>query len=328
MTPSEKYIFDLNGYIVLRGILTSDEVKEANLAIDNHLHEVHERTDPAVRNTVKDSGMAGDGKNGRKDLGGVLGWNDVDSKVFRSILAHPKLIPYFHTLVGRGYRMDHQPFAILQDRGSEGFALHGGMVDVASGQYNPFLAYSCVNGMINNCLLACSVILSDHNAGDGGFCVVPGSHKANFPAPMEMINGDNYREFVRQPETKAGDVVLFSEATVHGALPWNADHQRRICLYRFAPPTMAYGRSYLPDGMSNAAYWPENFTKGMTEAQLAVMAPPYAIRLDRHVLNTPANTNDDKDGESKINSQVQVVTESRSAAKKAFDKAVFKTDYF
>ena len=47
------------------------------------------------------------------------------------------------------------------------------------------------------------------------------------------------REHVYQPVTKAGDVVFFSEATVHGAAPWTAEHQRRIALYRFAPSEIA-----------------------------------------------------------------------------------------
>jgi hypothetical protein len=38
-------------------------------------------------------------------------------------------------------------------------------VDVQSGEYNSYLAYSCVNRKISNQLLAMSVVLSDHNEG-------------------------------------------------------------------------------------------------------------------------------------------------------------------
>lgn len=44
----------------------------------------------------------------------------------------------------------------------------------------------------------------------------------------------------------AGDVLLFTEAATHGTLPWKAQHQRRVVIYRFAPATMAYGRAYTP----------------------------------------------------------------------------------
>ena len=53
---------------------------------------------------------------------------------------------------------------------------------------------------------------------------------------------------VYQVETKAGDVVFFSEATVHGALPWTMPYERRLALYRFANANYAYGRAYLNGG--------------------------------------------------------------------------------
>lgn len=50
--------------------------------------------------------------------------------------------------------------------------------------------------------------------------------------PKKMIDGFIHDEYIQQPATKAGDVVLFSEGTVHGALPWTVkDRQRRSCLY-------------------------------------------------------------------------------------------------
>jgi hypothetical protein len=157
------------------------------------------------------------------------------------------------------------------------------------------------------------VVLSDHPAGSGGFVVVRGSHKSNFQAPPSMINGLEHSEFVYQPETKAGDVVLFSEGTVHGARAWTMEHQRRVALYRFAPPTCAYGRSYLEEGAAGMGEgWPKDIYPGMTEAQKAVLLPPYAIRLDRPV----------QDGEGGLR------VESRSDKKKAFDKEVFGTRYF
>ena len=51
-------------------------------------------------------------------------------------------------------------------------------------------------------------------------------------------------------------------------------------LYRFAPATFAYGRSYVPT-------WPAEMIQGLSEAQAAVLEPPYAERLDRPLV-TPA----------------------------------------
>jgi ectoine hydroxylase-related dioxygenase (phytanoyl-CoA dioxygenase family) len=314
MTEDERYLFDLNGYLIVRGVLTQGEVKQANDAIDRHLSEAVERQDAGLRNAVRGSKMYGTGP-GRKDLGGVLEWTEnEDAKVFQSILAHPRLVPLFHGILGKGYRMDHLPFCIIQDQGAEGFQLHGGTIDCTTGQYNPHLAYTCHQNQIHCSLLGVNVMLTDHNGGDGGFCVVPGSHKSNFKMPKGMVDGQVYSDFIRQPETKAGDVLLFSEGTVHGALPWTPqDRQRRVCLFRFAPATHAYGRSYFGH---EGGRWPPAMYKGLTEAQRAVLEPPYANRLDRPNIIVPVVG----DGE------VEITT--RSERKKQHDKQVFGTKYF
>jgi ectoine hydroxylase-related dioxygenase (phytanoyl-CoA dioxygenase family) len=236
MNSAAKYLFDLNGYIVIRNVFNKAEVLAANKVIDRHAGEAQERTKGALRNTMPNTPLAGDGVGGRQDLGGVLEWG-AESTFFRSVLDHPMLVPYFNTLLGPGYRMDHMPFAILQNRGSEGFSLHGGTVDCVTGEYNPHISYNCVNGRMHCHLLAVSVALADARPGDGGYVVVPGSHKANFAAPPGMVDGTDFAEFVVQPDIRAGDVLLFSEGTVHGARAWTAEHQRRTVLYRFAPPT-------------------------------------------------------------------------------------------
>jgi hypothetical protein len=124
MTDDEKYLFDLNGYLIVRGVLTPEEVKVANGAIDNHAHEMVERSEGALRNAVEGTKFFGEGP-GRKDLGRALEWGE-ESRVFQSILAHPRLVPVFHGILGKGYRMDHLPIVLAQNQGSEGFQLHGG----------------------------------------------------------------------------------------------------------------------------------------------------------------------------------------------------------
>ena len=206
--------------------------------------------------------------------------------------------------------MDHLPFVLAQDYGAEGFQLHGGTVDCKSGEYNPHLAYTYHHGMIRSALLGCNVMLTDHNQGDGGFCIVPGSHKSNFKMPKGMIDGEKYQEFIVQPVTKAGDVVLFSEGTVHGAMAWTAKtRQRRACLYRFAPATNVYGRSYFGH---DGGGWPLAIYDDLSETQRAVLEPPYANRLDRPNIQP--------------NGSVHITT--RNARKKQHDMDVFGTKFF
>jgi hypothetical protein len=116
-------------------------------------------------------------------------------------------------------------------------------------------------------------------------------------------------EHAYAPEIDAGDVVVFTEATTHGTLPWKGAKQRRNLIYRFSPANVAYGRGFWENGG-----WPKSYTDAMTPAQLATMQPPYHPRLDR-VAVAP-------DGKG-------IITPApREKHKVAFDKAVFKTDYF
>lgn len=313
MSEAERYLFDLNGFLIVRNVLSPAEIASCHAAIDNHMADAIPRSDPTLRNAIEGSPMYGSGPP-RIDLGGIFEWGTIESRVFKSILAHPRLLPIFHELLGRGYRLDHIPFVLMNNKGGEGFQLHGGTVDCTSGEYNSHLAYTCHNGNIRSNLLGCNVMLVDHNPGDGGFCVVPGSHKSNFKMPSGMVDGLAHSEYIIQPATKAGDVVLFSEGTVHGAMGWTSDTQRRCALYRFAPATMAYGRSYFQGevGADNTTRWPPKFYDDLNVAQRAVLEPPYANRLDR------PNIRDD--------GSVEIT--QRSGRKKQHDKDVFKTKYF
>mmetsp|Transcript_8796 Transcript_8796/g.12244 ORF Transcript_8796/g.12244 Transcript_8796/m.12244 type:complete len:361 (+) Transcript_8796:32-1114(+) len=318
LTTEERFLFDLNGYLVVRGALSNDEVMELNGAIDEHAGEALARSAKALRNAGE--GSAFSEKGARRDLGGMLAW---ETDVFRRLLAHPKLAPYLCELCGEGYRLDHQPLVLLQDGDSEGFALHGGPLSgddgVPNGGYfNPELQYRCINGQPWNSLLAMAVHLVDAPDGAGGFCVVRGSHKLNFAVPKHYATGTDIAfadEFAVQPATKAGDVLFFSEATVHGAKPWKMPYERRLALYRFAPPNFAYGRAYLNEW---AVGEDTDLTKVIdlcTPAQRAVLLPPFAPRLERAVTNAHGDN-----GEPQI--------KLRSTAKKSHDKAVFKSDYF
>lgn len=95
-------------------------------------------------------------------MGGMLGWEPQYREVFRSFLNHPNLVKYLHLVVGEGYRLDHSPLIIAQNKGSEGFSLHGGSI-TPQGQLTPDLLYTSKNNEIFNTLVAASFFLADQN---------------------------------------------------------------------------------------------------------------------------------------------------------------------
>ena len=273
MSEMERYLFDLNGFLVVRGVFTPEEMEAANSAVDRRSDAIVERKGDLRLGGNKGDPLAGDGVTGRADLGGMLGWDAPDRDVFRKVLTHPKLVPYYHALVGEGYRMDHLPLLIQQAPGADGFVFHGGKMN-DDGTWCEELAYTWHGGKMYNRLLAVSVAMTETREGDGGFCIIRGSHKSNMPCPKSIQRYEEHRDLVDNPALKPGDVLLFTEAATHGTLPWSAEHTRRACLYRFAPAGSAYGRSYYPG-------WDEKMFADLTPAEAAVLEPPYHPRLDR-----------------------------------------------
>lgn len=305
-TASHRYGFDLNGYAVVRGVLDAEEVSAAVAACE--ARDFAAREEPALRLAGGAPALSGTGAP-REDAAGFLAWDDAGGAALRSVLAHPRLILALNDLVGLGYRLDHAPLLIQQRTGAEGFVLHGGAT-ADDGSHNVELAYDFRNGTMRNALLGVSVALNDVDEGDGGFCIVRGSHKANLPCPADIKTCADM-EHVYNPPLRAGDVLLFTEAATHGTLPWTAERTRRAALFRFAPATLAYGRAYHPD-------WPENVTALLSPEQAAVCLPPFHPRLDRPALAVGA------DGTS-----VEIVTpQPRAPEKVAFDAKVFASRYF
>ena len=95
-------------------------------------------------------------------------------------------------------------------------------------------------------------------------------------------------------------------------MPWRAEHQRRIALYRFAPANMGYGRGYLDV--------PESSLAELTELERAVVEPPYAVRLERPLV-TPENA-------ATEGASGQTLKRMRSEAKKDHDRKTIGTGYF
>lgn len=92
--------------------------------------------------------------------------------------------------------------------------------------------------------------------GEGGFWCLPGSHKANFLRPKEIIHFEYVPETVYQPAVSAGDVILFSEAVTHGTRPKIGERSRVALFYKYYPGYMQLSKR------------PQEILDLMTEEQL------------------------------------------------------------
>ena len=176
--------------------------------------------------------MKGDNKSTRlSNTSSLLELEKPFCEPFREMLAHPGTIPHLNTILGEGWRLDHGPGLIAMDKGCSGGRLHGNF-DGASYFYR--------EGKIFTGLTVIEYMLADEGPGDGGVCVVPGSHKANLICPDDMARWEQYQDFVTEIHAQAGDAVIFTEACTHGTLPWHGEHQRRAILFKYNTGHMAW----------------------------------------------------------------------------------------
>jgi hypothetical protein len=257
MDDREQFLFDLQGFLLVKNFLTEAEVKRLNEAVDANLDKcVDDPNSHAVGNLV--------GPKKRGSFHGMLTWEQPWCQPFRDLLAHRKLIPYLNTLFGRGWKLDHSPFMLTGGAGSEGLILHGS----TSYHHDGSQYYVYANGLMRCGMIVCQYQLSDVNSGDGGLCVIPGSHKANLPCPQDILRWEANQELIYNIPCKAGDMVIFNEATIHGTLPWTAKHERRSLLYRYSPKYLHFAGGVYKTSM------PE-WVGELTDAQQAVLEPPY-----------------------------------------------------
>lgn len=250
ITEDETYYFDLRGYLIVRGALTSEEVANGNEAIDRHAADISENQSKLAGGSKALAGSAG-----RLELWGMLGWPEPDRTLFRRMLIHPVVVSRLNALCGPRFRLDHGPLLIGADKGAEGFTLHGGGEPFSHANW-----YKAQNGRIRCRGITVAWQFTDCGPGDGGFAVVPGSHKSDFAPPSDLRRAENLQDIIVQPEMKAGDVLFFAETATHGTMPWTADHQRRSVLYKYASrgAARAVGKRYTPE--QRYGDWVEDLT--------------------------------------------------------------------
>jgi len=262
MNDTERYLFDLNGYIILRGVLSPNELTALNGAVDAagvpHLLEntsyVHTGFPELDESNTDESAGPVDVVNGL-----LTDWGSE----FRNLVDHPTVLPYLEQMLGPQLRLDHS-YAIFMRSGAGATSphhLHNGGTP-----FDPSQCYLVRDGRMFNGLVVVSYALTDVGPGDGGLCVIPGSHKANFATPDEIGHIVDATPPVVHVPLKAGDVVIFTEAVTHGSIPWSGAYERRALLYKYAPGFIQWERQ---------SPW-ASLDHPWTERQQRLLTGPYA----------------------------------------------------
>ena len=166
---------------------------------------------------------------------GMLGWPGKAREPFRDLLVQPALVWYLNQLVGQGFILDRAPEVWCEETSDTTAPLVGG-----NEPRDPAIAYYFQNGRRFSEGVRVLWALEDVEEGDGGFVLVPCSHKGNVATPEELATGADDMGLVFQPVLKAGDLLIVGLATVQGMRPWkgartSAAVELRICGARRDP---------------------------------------------------------------------------------------------
>ena len=95
-----------------------------------------------------------------------------------------------------------------------------------------------------------------------GFVGVLGSHKAcinSYKPPLDS-------PLVTNPALKAGDMLIFTEALVHGTVRWKSTQRRRSLLYKYSPGYSTWAKAENLDAYLDMA---------QNDVQRDLLRPPY-----------------------------------------------------
>ena len=231
MTSEERYLFDLHGYLVLRGVLSPTLRQRLNETID-HLETLDDSQTAALgaerKYRASDNLYAQTGD----PLEGNLG--DYDCEVlryggpFEELIDLPETLRYIEEMIGEPSRLDAASFMSRNSGGA--FRFHHGYAELL-----PYSEYAFRDGAFKCVSVKIGYALTDVDVEDGCFAVIPGSHKSNFTNPLVGQIPDPNHPLVQPLPCKAGDAIIFSEDLSHGAVENHGSKVRRTLFYSYAP---------------------------------------------------------------------------------------------
>ncbi|BDI30587.1 hypothetical protein CCAX7_26380 [Capsulimonas corticalis] len=242
--PSQElqdYLFDLNGYLILK-----DAVEPALLA---SLNAAFDEFPP-----LEQSEWWGNAQ--RRDYTGDTGFelhNCVEAgSPFEQLIDHPSWINLVKRYCGE---YDSYIEGLFIDEAIASIRRSGGHHPAHSGGYKGALRgrYQYDHGVFRCGQCNIIVALTEIGPGDGPTMVVPGSHKSNLPHPGagDYSRGDRMDDLAGAVPAylNKGDALLFVDGLMHGGSSRaRTDGERRVTIYRYGPVWSAprFGYEYSP----------------------------------------------------------------------------------
>ena len=215
------YEFDLNGYIVLKNIIDKKKINKINKI----LKSLEERKTTELPHNV----FFGKEKNQSEAY--ISNIIEAD-KEFEKIAIIPKILNIISHVTSNFFRLNHAVAMIKYKKNTYTY-LHMGNLPS-----HPKIFYFVKNTKIFSNVTKVLIPICNNTEKDGGFAVIPGSHKANFNRPYN--NNPINNKLLKHVDAKPGDAIIFTEALAHGSMINKTNKVRRVLSY-------CYSVGYMPD---------------------------------------------------------------------------------
>ncbi len=227
-SPLDDFMFDLNGYLILKKAASADLLARLNAAFD------------AFPKDLPLGGWLGGAQ--RRDYTPETGLELHQAVTlggsFTEMIDHPSWIEYVKHYGGEeksyvaGTYID-ESIASVRTKGGHHPVHSGGFQGAGRGSFR----YE--NGVFRCGQINIILAVNEIGPGDGPTMVVPASHKSNFqhPGKGDYAKGDRMDslEGAIPVHMEAGDALLFVDGLMHGGSSRTNPGERRITIYRYGP---------------------------------------------------------------------------------------------
>ncbi len=244
MNDEQRYLFDVQGYLVLKNVLSPEAVKACNAALSRiEAMPAEQYPDPLLLAKPRDKTEL--------YLANII---EADP-AFYPLIDVPEVVDVIREVSLGLFRLNHT-YAIY--RWGEGFTpLHMGGYPL-----HPKATYSSQNGQMFSLLTKAVFPMLNHGTEDGCFAVIPGSHKAIFRRPWGAHPDEN-PGLIPLP-AGPGDAVIFTEALAHGSVVNKSGRPRRTVY-------LCYSVGYMPDWTKLGLHFSPGFADKLTPAQREIV---------------------------------------------------------
>ena len=295
ITDRDRFFFDLNGFLILRGAIDADHLMQINDILDELMS-----MDPPLKTGEWVGAVHAHTYTGNEGIN--LQQIYEAGQPFEWLIDNPAWIDKVKTFVGGQETFDAKHGPLFIDENFASIRGPGDAIGLHSGGHTltKRTQYRFHNGDFGCGQVNVLMAFNDVGPGDGATMVVPGSHKANFPHPdagkAGIVDGQSNSvdevEGAVEVHLNAGDAVMFVDAIMHGSARRVNEGQRRIAVYR-------YGASW---GMFRHPYRPSQELLGrLTPEQRAIVWPHAPVRRQPNRIADypdPCDAIDNKERES------------------------------